>query len=196
MGSISACARAKSSIEAGAVQHYAGGWRELSSPLPWHLRPDDLPFSSRFSPAFEGDKSRKPKGAYILIVEDNSADVELLRWSMREHGMDQDVVVIADGDSAVRYIERIDAGGEPIPALIVLDLNLPKRTGLEVLKAIRASIESRSTPVAVFSSSNATKDVQDSARLGANRYIRKPSNLDEFLGIAGQLKSLIEGGAK
>ena len=171
-----------------------GGTRRMpmgSSGL--NLRPEeDTGSFSPFAAARESRVGKKPEPGYILVVEDNSGDAELLRWSLNEHGMKQDLVVIPDGERAIRYIELIDSGAEPCPALVVLDLNLPKRTGLEVLKIIRDSAETRRIPVAVFSSSNAAKDMQDSARLGANKYIRKPSNLEDFLGVAGQLKSLME----
>jgi two-component system, chemotaxis family, response regulator Rcp1 len=138
----------------------------------------------------------EPGPGYILVVEDNSGDAELLRWSLREHGIHQELMILPDGARAISHVQLIDAGVRGRPALIVLDLNLPKRTGLEVLKVIRDSVECRAIPVAVFSSSSAAKDMQDSTRLGANKYIRKPSNLEDFLGIAGMLKGLLPDGLK
>jgi two-component system, chemotaxis family, response regulator Rcp1 len=163
----------------------------------WSLQPEgDVPFSSGASPArgYRGDE--EPGPGYILVVEDNSGDAELLRWSFREHGIHQELMILTDGARAISHVQLIDAGVRGRPALIVLDLNLPKRTGLEVLKVIRDSVECRAIPVAVFSSSSAAKDMQDSTRLGANKYIRKPSRLEDFLGIAGVLKSLLADGLK
>jgi two-component system, chemotaxis family, response regulator Rcp1 len=163
----------------------------------WSLQPEgDVPFSSGASPArgYHGDE--EPGPGYILVVEDNSGDAELLRWSLREHGIHQELMILPDGARAISHVQLIDAGVRGRPALIVLDLNLPKRTGLEVLKVIRDSVECRAIPVAVFSSSSAAKDMQDSTRLGANKYIRKPSRLEDFLGIAGVLKSLLADGLK
>jgi CheY-like chemotaxis protein len=89
-------------------------------------------------------------------------------------------------------MDQVDAGSAPCPVLVVLDLNLPKRNGREVLERIRQSPCCGKVPVAVFSSSDAATDRQEAARLGANRYIQKPSNLDEFLKIGGILRTLLD----
>lgn len=154
---------------------------------------EDVPFAPGLGPGSAPDPKETPGDGYILVVEDNSGDAELLRWSLRDHGLDRDLVVLTDGEKAIRFFSEIDEGGAPCPALVVLDLNLPKRTGLEVLQSIRERGTCRETPVVVFSSSTAPQDVQESRRLGANLYIRKPSNLDEFLQVGGRLKALLEG---
>jgi DNA-binding response OmpR family regulator len=118
--------------------------------------------------------------------------VALIRQSLREHGIGLDVVVMSDGEKAVEFLDNLDNGTDPCPALIILDLNLPRTTGREVLQRVRASSRCGKTPVAIFSSSDAAKDREETARLGANRYIRKPSNLDEFLGLGSVLKELLK----
>lgn len=133
-----------------------------------------------------------PKAEYILIVEDNSGDAALLRQSLREHGVKMDIVFLTDGERAMQLIDEVDSGIRPCPSLVVLDLNLPRRTGAEVLRKIRASASCRTVPVAICSSSDAAKDREEAAQLGANRYIRKPSNVEEFLRIGAALKSLLE----
>ena len=125
------------------------------------------------------------------MVEDNSGDVALIRQSLQEHGVGLDVLVMTDGEKAVRFMDDVDAGIAPCPALVILDLNLPKRSGLEVLQRIRESRPCGNVPVAVFSSSDAAKDKEEAASLGANLYIRKPSNLDDFLRIGSVLKALL-----
>lgn len=125
------------------------------------------------------------------MVEDNSGDVALIRQSLTEHGVELDVVVMTDGEKAVRFMDDVDAGAVPCPVLVTLDLNLPKRSGREVLLRIRESQFCRNVPVAIFSSSDAAKDKEEAASLGANRYIKKPSNLDDFLKIGSVLNALL-----
>jgi DNA-binding response OmpR family regulator len=132
------------------------------------------------------------KGEYVLVVEDNSGDATLLRQSLKEHGVALEVVVLTDGERAMRFMDEVDDGIVPCPALVVLDLNLPRKTGSEVLRRIRRSASCGTVPVAICSSSDADKDKEEAARLGANRYIRKPSNIEEFLHIGAVLKGLLD----
>jgi chemotaxis family two-component system response regulator Rcp1 len=118
--------------------------------------------------------------------------VALIRQSIAEHGIELPVIVMTDGDKAVRYLDEVDAGTTVCPEIVILDLNLPKTTGRDVLARIRASPTCGQVPVAVFSSSDAAKDVQDASRLGANRYVKKATNLDDFLKIGGVIKELLE----
>lgn len=127
----------------------------------------------------------------VLLVEDNPADVGLVRYALAEHGIRYELVVIRDGEQALQFIEKVDAGSQPCPELIILDLNLPKTNGREVLQRMRESPVFEEVPVVILSSSDATKDKQETAALGASRYIRKPSNLDDFLKIGSVLKTLL-----
>lgn len=124
------------------------------------------------------------------MVEDNSGDVGLIRQSLKEHGIGVELDVVSDGEKALKFIDEVEAGRAVCPSLVILDLNLPKTDGREVLQRIRES-SLRKVPVAVFSSSGAVEDKQAAARLGADRYIQKPSNLDDFLGIGGIVKILL-----
>ncbi|MGH9633004.1 MAG: response regulator [Bryobacteraceae bacterium] len=127
----------------------------------------------------------------ILLVEDNPADVTLVREALEEHRVDCNLVVLRDGEEAVEFIEQVDEGDAACPQLVILDLNLPKKTGREVLERMRTSPVCGRVPVAILSSSDAARDKEVTARLGVSRYIRKPSNLDEFLRIGGILKDLL-----
>jgi CheY-like chemotaxis protein len=147
---------------------------------------------SRSHPETEPQPKRSAKAACILVVEDNSGDVALIRQSLSEHGVGLEVVVMTDGEKAIRFMDEVDAGAAPCPALVSLDLNLPKRTGREVLQRIRESRFCRDVPVAIFSSSDDAKDKQVAASLGANRYIKKSSNLEDFLQIGSVLKTLLD----
>jgi CheY-like chemotaxis protein len=139
----------------------------------------------------EGVAVRMAAANYILVVEDNSGDAALLRWSLKEHDVNLHVVVVTDGERAVTFIDDIEAGKERCPSLVILDLNLPRKTGREVLQHIRQSASCRTAPVAIFSSSEAPGDMEEAASLGADRYIKKPSNLDDFLEVGKLFKTLL-----
>jgi two-component system, chemotaxis family, response regulator Rcp1 len=116
----------------------------------------------------------------ILIVEDNSGDVALLRHTLDHHGVRS---IMKDGERASKFLDGAEAKEQAVPALIILDLNLPTKTGRELLARVRQSLLLKDVPVVVFSSSEAETDRQEALRLGANRYVTKPSNLDAFLNI-------------
>lgn len=97
-----------------------------------------------------------------------------------------------DGERDSKFLDEADAKEQAVPALTILDLNLPKKTGKELLARVRQSPLFRDVPVLVFSSSQADADRQDALRLGANKYITKPSNLDEFLSIGAVLKAILD----
>jgi CheY-like chemotaxis protein len=137
-----------------------------------------------------GEKHKKPS---ILLVEDNPADMLLIREAIEEHDINCELVVVSDGEQAINFIQQIESAAEICPSLIVLDLNLPKKSGREVLRRLRESSECNHVPVAILSSSDAQKDREEAARLGAIRYIRKPSNLDEFMKVGEILKGILLG---
>jgi two-component system, chemotaxis family, response regulator Rcp1 len=125
----------------------------------------------------------------ILLVEDNPGDVVLIRESLEEHKVNCHLFVADDGEKAIQFIDELGADGNPFPALVILDLNLPKRSGREVLRRMRQNTNWASTPAVILSSSGALKDQEETARMGASKYIRKPSNLEAFMEIGGVLKT-------
>ncbi len=128
----------------------------------------------------------------ILLVEDNAGDVILVREALKEHGLFGELIVVTDGESAIEYISRLDA--DPtllVPALAILDINLPRKNGRDVLRHMRACARCASLPVAFLSSSDAAVDRQAAKELGAVAYIRKPSNLDDFMMIGATIKALL-----
>ena len=131
------------------------------------------------------------KPVFILLVEDNSADALLVEEAFNEYHVAAEFVVIGDGEKAIRFIEEFDADTRPYPKLVILDLNLPKRNGKDVLRSIRHSNTWNHVPVVILTSSNTPADREETIRLGANEYIRKPSQLEEFLKIGEVLKNLI-----
>jgi two-component system, chemotaxis family, response regulator Rcp1 len=131
--------------------------------------------------------------ASILLVEDNQADADLVEEALNEYRVPVTIVVLRDGEEAVRFVEESDLKMGPCPRLVILDLNLPKRSGKEVLRCIRERNQWKNIPVVIFSSSDSPSDREQTARLGASQYIRKPSQLEEFLAIGGVIKDLLTG---
>lgn len=125
------------------------------------------------------------------MIEDNPADVLLVCEALEEHNVDCELLVASDGEKAVQFIEQASTSSEPCPDLILLDLNLPKHSGFEVLRGIRASSALQRVRVVILSSSGAPEDREETARLGISAYIRKPTRLEEFMKIGGVLKSLL-----
>jgi chemotaxis family two-component system response regulator Rcp1 len=103
-----------------------------------------------------------------------------------------ELLVIADGEMAIDFIRSLDADpGAACPALAIIDLNLPKKPGRELLECMRLSARCRHIPVVILSSSDAERDKADAARLGATRYLRKPSRLAEFLSLGAIFKAVL-----
>lgn len=119
----------------------------------------------------------------ILLVEDNPEDVELTLHALGKHNLTNRVIVARDGAEA---LDILFPGGEPasngsVPRLVLLDLKLPKLSGLEVLARMRAADELSRVPIVVLTSSKEDKDIEEAYRLGANSYIVKPVEFDSFV---------------
>lgn len=127
----------------------------------------------------------------ILLVEDNSRDEALTLRALKKSNIVNDVVVARDGVEALNYFFGAGAGADepknPIPQLVLLDLKLPKIDGLEVLRRLRADERTSRLPVVVFTSSSEEEDVIKSYSLGANSYVRKPIEFEQFLDATRQL---------
>ena len=125
----------------------------------------------------------------ILLVEDNPDDLALTMRALKSHNMTNDVVVAQDGVQALDYLFGAEGSAGPgeLPAVVLLDLKLPKVNGLEVLQRIRADERTRLLPVVILTSSDEERDVIDGYRLGANSYVRKPVDFVEFTAAAKQL---------
>jgi two-component system response regulator len=125
---------------------------------------------------------------YILLVEDNPDDELLALRAFKRSKITHRVEVARDGSEAVDYLFRIEPEGN-LPKVVLLDLQLPKMSGLDVLKAIREYPRTKFLPVVVLTSSDEQQDVTDSYRLGANSYIRKPVDFTQFADSMRQLVS-------
>jgi two-component system, response regulator len=116
----------------------------------------------------------------ILLVEDNPDDEALTLRAFKKSNIANEVVVMRDGAEALAYLFPGNGDAVPCPALILLDLNLPKVGGLEVLHKMRADERTQMIPVVVLTSSKLEEDILDSYRNGANAYVRKPVKFSEF----------------
>lgn len=118
----------------------------------------------------------------ILLVEDNPDDEALTLRAFRKSGISHEIVVARDGVEALAYLFPADGDGldPPCPALVLLDLNLPKVGGLEILRRMQADARTRLIPVVVLTSSKLEEDILDSYRSGANAYVRKPVKFADF----------------
>jgi CheY-like chemotaxis protein len=132
----------------------------------------------------------------IVLVDDNPADVRLLRLALDNADLDCELIVIDDGAEALAFVRQQgqDARNSP-PDLAVLDFNLPKSDGLQILKAMRENRAFTGVPVAVLSSGLSPRDMAKIQEFTLARYITKPSTLEEFLKIGSSLKALIERGS-
>jgi two-component system, chemotaxis family, response regulator Rcp1 len=135
-----------------------------------------------------GDRSE-----YILLAEDNSADIELVREALEDRAIAYDLHVVEDGERAMDFIQRIDRDSTlHCPKLFLVDLHLPKRDGEEVLRCLRASERCGQTPVVILTSSDSPSDRETAARNAALHYFRKPSTLEQYLQLGDVVKNIIE----
>lgn len=125
----------------------------------------------------------------ILLVEDNPDDIELTLLAFKKYNLSNEIVVARDGQEAldILFLSKEKSKKSKLPDIILLDLKLPKVSGLEVLKEIKTHPETRIIPVIILTTSNEDRDVRDSYRLGVNSYIRKPVKFDKFVEVVKQL---------
>ncbi|MCC6796339.1 MAG: response regulator [Candidatus Hydrogenedentes bacterium] len=125
-----------------------------------------------------------------LLVEDNPADAELARDALQDGALPIDLHVVGDGEQALAFVfKQNDYVTAPDPDIVLLDLNLPRLNGKEVLSRLKSDETSKSIPVIILTSSEADEDVVSSYSLGANSYVTKPLDLKSFRRILDLLKS-------
>ena len=127
----------------------------------------------------------------ILLVEDSESDEELTRRALRKNNIKNELVVARDGEEALDYLfgtgPHAGRNAAEIPALVLLDINLPKIGGLDVLRRLRADERTRLTPVVILTSSKEDRDRLEGYTSGANSYVRKPIEFAEFAEAVRQL---------
>jgi CheY-like chemotaxis protein len=126
--------------------------------------------------------------AEVLLVEDDPGDVLLTREAFEDHHLGLQLHVVGDGEAALRFLRRADDfAGMARPALVVLDLNLPRRSGLEVLGELKADPGLHTIPVVVLTTSQAQADILRSYELHANAYVIKPFDAGRFADAIRQI---------
>ncbi|HEX9710678.1 MAG TPA: response regulator [Candidatus Thermoplasmatota archaeon] len=125
----------------------------------------------------------------ILLVEDNPGDVRLTEEAMREAKVRNRIESVGDGEEAIAYLRRTGKHAKaPRPDVILLDLNLPKKSGLEVLKEIKGDDDLKRIPVVVVTTSKAEQDIVKSYDLHANCYVTKPVDLAQFMEVVRSIE--------
>lgn len=127
----------------------------------------------------------------ILLGEDNPADVYLIRAALEEHGVDLPLQVATDGREVLQILYQQEMLSETQLSLIILDLNLPRHDGIEILQRLRDTKRLTRIPVVVLTSSDSPRDRKVAGDLGAECFLRKPSNLEQFLSLGAVFKELL-----
>ena len=122
----------------------------------------------------------------ILLVEDNDSDAFLIQEALREAGVDAPVHVETDGEAAIAHLRGLDAGRRP--ELMLLDLNLPRMDGREVLRQVKGDPGLRGMPVIILTTSSAPPDIELAYDRGANAYVRKPLGMDRLTEAASAIR--------
>ena len=129
----------------------------------------------------------------ILLVEDNPADANLVEEALAEAQLEYRLSIVREGAQAIAFIDRLDADTtRPCPDIFLLDLNLPKVSGEEVLKRVRLSPACGAAKVLIVSSSDAPADRERAMALGASDYFRKPSDLDQFMELGPKVRAMLQ----
>ena len=137
--------------------------------------------------------SDRIESKYILLAEDNPADIHLVREALADRAVAYNLQVVSDGEKVVEFIARIDRDSTlDCPKLLLLDLHLPKRDGEEILRFLRSSERCGLTPVVIMTSSDAPHHVEMAAKNAALHYFRKPASLEQFLTLGDVVKNIIE----
>jgi CheY-like chemotaxis protein len=133
----------------------------------------------------------------VLLVEDDPGDVMMTQEAFQEHRVNNRLRVVSDGDEALSYLRREGRYAEAArPDLILLDLNLPRRDGREVLAEIKTDDTLRRIPVIVLTTSQADEDIVRSYQLHANAYVTKPVDFDRFISVVRQIDEFFVGVVK
>jgi CheY-like chemotaxis protein len=131
----------------------------------------------------------------ILIVEDSKADLFLIREAISAAGVVATLYVVHDGQEAIQFLDNVDRQVVPCPDLVLLDLNIPKKDGTEVLRHLRQTQSCKKSLVLVVTSSDSSRDRAAVNALGTNGYFRKPSVYADFLKLGEVVRSLLENRA-
>lgn len=133
--------------------------------------------------------TEKGRPIEMLLVEDNEADIRLTQIALQQAKLENRLHVVRDGEQALAFLKREGEYADAVrPDLLLLDLNLPKVSGAEVLKEIRENPQLKTLPVVILTTSDADKDIYESYELHANCYITKPVDLRKFMGVVEMIE--------
>jgi CheY-like chemotaxis protein len=133
----------------------------------------------------------------VLLVEDDPGDVLMTKEAFEERGVGNNLTVVPDGAEALAYLRREGGHADAVrPDLILLDLNLPRRDGREVLAEIKSDPDLKDIPVVVLTTSQADEDILRSYQLHANAYVTKPVDYDQFIAVVRQIDEFFASVAK
>lgn len=134
----------------------------------------------------------------ILLIEDDREAADLMRVALKKAGLRRPLRVLSNGDEAVAYLAGEapfqDRDKNPAPCLLLLDVKLPRRSGLEVLSWLRSRVNTRPLPVVMITSSAASEHIDEALRLGIRAYCVKPSDFEDLKKLARMIKRRVEGG--
>ncbi|HEX5431654.1 MAG TPA: response regulator [Bryobacteraceae bacterium] len=156
----------------------------------WNPNPPTAP------PSTSQSRSEEKTGAVlrrVLIIEDNEADVFLIQRVLEATELPLAFSFVHDGQEAIRFFDEADNSPErPCPELVILDINLPKKQGGDVLKHMRNTSRCAMAHVIAVSTSDSPRDREQMSQLGADAYFHKPSEFDEFMKLADLVKSILD----
>jgi CheY-like chemotaxis protein len=134
----------------------------------------------------------RPARYTILLLEDTEEDVILMKRALRKNGISNPVQVLSDGQEGIEYMQGVGKFSDrlkfPMPDVVILDIKMPRKSGLEFLEWMHDHPELRVIPTVVLSSSHADSDVARAYSLNANTYFVKPNNFDEFVKLVGVME--------
>jgi len=143
------------------------------------------------SPSLSKETPSSPRWQ-VLIIEDNQADAYLIQRAIEGTNLPIDFQVVRDGQQAVQFFDQVDADpAKPRPDIVILDINLPKKQGGDVLKHMRSRVRCAQAHVIVASTSDSQSDQELLKELGADGYFRKPSEFDEFMKLGDVVKNVL-----
>ena len=165
----------------------ADGMDALARGSQWKPEPDDPQAGA--DPRQEQPEDER---ALVLGVEDNQADVFLVEQAVKVRKLPVRLLTLDNGEDALRFFAQADADPSArCPDAVLLDLNLPRRSGREVLEHVKGTVRCRDVPVIILTSSNSPEDRRETAALGSARYFRKPTSYQEFLKIGEVLEEVL-----
>ncbi len=127
----------------------------------------------------------------IVVAEDNATDVFLVRSALEQESIDCQLHVVSDGEQAVRFLEEVEVNAAPCPDLLLLDVNLPRIGGWEILERLRKSTKCSSLPVVVMTSSNSPDDKERAKRLALAHCFIKRADLQEFMKLGAVVREVL-----